>query len=473
MLTVVAIQQQLSALGSDSIRLPEFLSLTEKVVADEKAEHDKAEASALASGASIAEGKPGHHAYQAEPTALKKCLSAAFSVASSKSGPVLDIHPLELPELFSLLVGRRLVLDADEHEGWVLENLASGKPKTKSGPPVPGVFARCIAGMATHSSRYANTSTSTRLEAHVPENPLPYVCSATVKSPVSNTYFGNSADMVEARYLSATFRLEGQATNLLKGLREGADWVQEIGLSPSTVQALKQAAMSVTQPVLEEGARQLLWPVSDGYVSLTPLPSTKVLDALKVTLENIVYRKGLPGRYMPCQFLKVGGANPQNVGAFNAACGGSYPLFKAVFPRYSARASESFVRRSWSRHWLLKPSKEAMQELVADNSIWGTAQEQSYVLAMVPGLLHVMLAFVRIVKRAVDESPEQFPPAWHTKHKGFAPYEFLMNPGPEATQALADMVVGYLTRDSIALRKNTDRQATLRLHVAKALEVLQ
>lgn len=109
---------------------------------------------------------------------------------------------------------------------------------------------------------------------------------------------------------------------------------------------------------------QILFPVSDGYVSVSPVASAAVISALYARIQQRVWNSGKAGKELiNTRTTHVGGTKPQNAGFLSSEMGGRFPKLLSFPPEISPRNSKdvlkAFMRRGLTPYGG-KPTKQSL-----------------------------------------------------------------------------------------------------------------
>jgi hypothetical protein len=352
----------------------------------------------------------GITALQNTSMGVKACVKIALPAATQNVEDLLVVGSEELPELLAMMPG-----------------LASSLPKTT----VADWYSRHAAKLAkmAHSvgnfnSKLSNTSTSVALRINpVRGHALAALSSTAVDTPTRVGFFGNASDFIESFFFCGAFLFEGKLTTVIElAVTKHPALARALSNLDLPSDIFEEVVQNYVSSTLAPNDRipQVLWPVGETYHALSPLPSVAVLNALVGRNYHSTHNSRMPGTWLPIEGdFTVGGANPQNAGPFNQACGGKYPIFKAGIPSFPADTGKKLLRATWSRDWLRLPKKtdSLIKELETDWTARPFEQRQKVASKLARGMTAVALSFADALRELQDEIPEAFDAAFWTKHQ--------------------------------------------------------
>lgn len=404
--------------------------------------------------------QPGHPDYDPVAAAARLATAILFPSTSRNSGKTVQVQPGEEFRLMRVL--STLALDAtpddlnrflESNTNWLISASSQG---------------------ASHASRLANTSTSVCFtNTDEADESSPYLSSVTVTSPIRAGHFGSAGESPVARVLFSSFLYGAQpsATSLYRMACAGdSDSLRAFGFPEKLARALVTAAAEST-PTIAERVVQVIWPSVEGNVCLSPLPSIAVLDEISRLHQYEVLREAMPGRRVALETLEIGGSNARNVGAFNGATGGKYPIWRTSLYTAYKSATQRAERRLYSTHWLGFVRKDTAERLLADISAFNSLSKNAYLKSLAKAVIGQGLSFAKDVRGMLEADPalkeklaerQKNNPVWH----------LLMTPqDKECVEAVVDGLV-HLCVQAGAKKLATDADKLPRFKAALTAEIL-
>ena len=439
-----------------SFRPSNWTALLERIdalIAEHAAAHERAKARAKKAPAS--RDKPGHPDYSPLRDAEQRAINECRMDASFKGDTLIELRNVELAPFLALLMGKPLNSSREDIGAWFAEN-----EKPLSG---------CVQGFKSHSSKLFNTQSSTGVSVFPEKRRVPYLCSATIESPVRQSFFGDAKLLPFSKVMGTPFILDGNATTLLQGLTESAPWLSDTGLTTELAASLGALARKAGTSSPADLVPQLFWPSDGDYLLLSPLPCVEVLDALKTAHQDHVLKESLPGRYLPTKTLTIGGANPRNGGALNQACK-DFEIFHARVPTLPGSVTSTFARRITSKQWLNRPSRDELRALSLDLEIWTNQARETYVRRQAEGLVASMLTFAVAATEAISTDRIEVPPFLGKRLAANVAYKRTLNPHDrQLARGLAVEMLALCIKHSKELARFPARQRDLMESVVVAL----
>lgn len=386
-----------AALAATGRTLNGLRAAMEAAATTQTAKHIAAQEKAAKDGKVIEPEKIGGAEYDPVRESLRETLKAAFPTLFDESTPCIMVRAGEERALLGIIAGLGADCSQAEWAEWLAEN--------------SGRIVRSVAALGTHSSKFANTSTSLTIAAPAEfDETSPYLSSATVTTPCKLTYSGSAGDMKVARVLYAIFEHEAAGkTSLLDAISQNNEaLISSLDIPQDLISALRTRMAKL--PSIQEGVAQVIWPASPESpdVVLSPLPSAAVLAELHGLHQPESVKEALPGFYVPLETMKIGGSNPQNAGSLNSAVRGEHRIWRARLGTNQHTDEAEFLRRIWSKNWLNKPSKDLLEALGKDISKFDNTSKNVFLAKVCRGIVAQSTVFVREVAERAHDEPDAF-----------------------------------------------------------------
>ena len=385
----------------------------------------------LRAGKTAGDKKSGSPTYDAKKDSILETLKDAFPASSAAGLELLKVETGEESQVIALLTGLGAQASTAELNSWVIANKEQLKEE--------------ILTIASHSSRLAHTSTNFCLN-NVDEFKFntPFLSSVTVKAATNISSFGNAKFLQVARVLTGTFDYEGKSTNLFFAiLQNNTKFLENCGIEAELIADL--AVQIKKTPQLEDGRlTQIQWPVGDNtYLSMSPIPSVAVLDELVRRHSYLALTEALPGRIVPTSNLVIGGGNPQNVGAFNTANNGQYPIYRTQLYIASQASAAIAARRIWARSWLNRITKALVDSLEKDISAFDSKSKKRYIAAQAMQAVDQVLPFAYQAKSILEQGVVEFTAELGSRLSNNLVAQWALDAGCEEKQKqVAELVFG-------------------------------
>jgi CRISPR-associated protein Csy2 len=200
---------------------------------------------------------------------------------------------------------------------------------------------RCIQFLHTHNTKYPDCRAHGVVRAfNLPALPLEYLCSS-INAVSVLAYSHNSADVNYSLFWGASFIFEGRITSLLQEIviNENPQWVTAFtqlgGVFCQSYKAVELTnfftASYLPAQIPVTFTRQLLVPFDDTYLSVTPIASHSVQQAVHSLLSA--------QSYFWSDTMRSDRAS--NIGSFFAATGGKIKVIKSLPYRLQASWREA------------------------------------------------------------------------------------------------------------------------------------
>lgn len=386
---------------------------------------------------------------------VKACVKVALQAAVHTTDDLLSITSADIFDLLCLMPCMASQVPA----GLVADWYRAQAPK----------LARMALNVGNFSSKLSDTSTSVALRAS-PERSqgLAALSSASVVTPTRVGFFGSASDFTDSLFFCGAFLFDNKLTTLIELAVTKhpaiATAIARLGLPADIFDEIVQNYTGNTAAPTDR-VPQVLWPVGDTYHGLSPLPSVAVLNALAGRTSRGTHPLHSPGTFLPVeQNFSIGGANPQNVGPFNQAHGGKYPLFKVAIPRFSTDPAKKLIRAAMTRDWLCLPKKSdaLIQELESDWIARPFEQRQKAARRLARAMAHVALHFADALRELQNEMPEAFDAAFWEKHRSNPAVKYVRKDDPlDFIDELASAVLNKFAWSARSLETSLDKQTLL------------
>lgn len=390
------------------------------------------------------------------PEVYKFCLAEAFPATSKYGLKLLDVQVGDEARLLAMLALLGTSARASDVTQWAQANKAK--------------LLSSIAGIGTHSSKFAKTNTNLVL-FHKPlqTEAMPFLSSANVPEGISLSYFGNAATMPVARVLYAQFSYGGQRYSLYEALMDdNRGFLENCGLPRDVVTELQ--AVQNTPTELPDRVAQVRWPTEDGqYVTLSPLPSVAVLDAIAAAHRYNPDKEAMQGRYLPQFPMRIGGAKPQNGGALNSALKGEHPLFRAQVNPLKKDSGSLVLRRLWSGYPFNRLSNDLVEKLSSDLSHLNSEAKDNWVASVLKPVAYQSLGFLLQAKAAFEQELVEVEPALAERLKRSKATAWLLDTNKETLEGLADAFASHVFRQAPKLQSSEDLRPRVMAHVAETV----
>lgn len=386
---------------------------------------------------------------------VKACVKVALQAAVHNTEDLLSVSATDVFDLLCLMP----CMASQAPVGLVADWYRAQAPK----------LARMALNVGNFSSKLSDTSTSVALRASAEHSRgLATLSSASVTTPTRVGFFGNASDFTDSLFFCGAFLFENKLTTLIElaisnhpGLSTA---IARLGLPVDIFDEIVQNYTGNTAAPTDR-VPQVLWPVGDTYHGLSPLPSVAVLNALAGRTSRDTHPRHSPGTFLPIeQNFSIGGANPQNVGPFNQAHGGKYPIFKVAIPRFPADPAKKLIRAAMPRDWLCLPKKSdaLIQELETDWIARPFEQRQKTARRLARAMSHVALYFADALRELQNEMPQAFDSAFWEKHRSNPAVKYVRKDDPlDFVDELASAVLNKFAWAAKSLETNLDKQTLL------------